>query len=104
MIPRAPMIAILIAILLGCEGRIAPPPGGQVARSTDVQPAPLGESIYALQLDLIDQDGMRVPLDAFRGHPVIIAMFYGTCPAACPMLTSDIKAIEARLSPGERSD
>jgi protein SCO1/2 len=30
-------------------------------------------------------------------------MFYATCPAACPTLVADIKAIERRLSPSERA-
>lgn len=104
MSPRISALALLLAAAVACSDHAAPAPEGDDAPSMEVQPAPLGESIYALHIDLLDQDGARVPLDAFRGHPVIIAMFYGTCPVACPMLTSDIKAIDARLSPAERAD
>jgi protein SCO1/2 len=45
-----------------------------------------------------------VPLDVDRGHPVLIAMFYGSCPSACPTLTADIKAIERRLDAAARAD
>ena len=55
-------------------------------------------------MELTDQDGATAPLDVYRGHPVLIAMFYGTCPAACPTLTTDIKVIEEELTAEERAD
>lgn len=62
-----------------------------------------GESVYLLQETLVDQDGAKVPLDVYRGHVVVVAMFYGTCPSACPTLTRKIKDLEATLPPEQRA-
>lgn len=61
-------------------------------------------SIYPLELSLRDQRGAVVGADVFRGHPVIVSMFYGSCPAACPLIVTHIKQIEASLSPEVRAD
>lgn len=65
---------------------------------------PASAPIYPLQLALADQDEHTINVDVFRGHPVIITMFYGSCPAACPLLVSNIKRIEASLAPATRED
>ena len=97
----------LALLLLGCT-RHDPTATTTDVASTTTKPAPppipAGESIYPLGTNLVDQDGSHVTLDVYRGHPVLIAMFYGTCPAACPTLTRDIKAIEGELRPDERAD
>jgi protein SCO1/2 len=62
-----------------------------------------GESIYQLEASLTDQAGRRSGLDVFRGQPVIISMFYGSCPMACPMLISDVQRLEASLDPEARA-
>jgi protein SCO1/2 len=54
-------------------------------------------SIYALSMSLTDQDGREVGLDVFRGKPVVIGMFYGTCPSACPLLISTIRRAMSEL-------
>jgi protein SCO1/2 len=43
-------------------------------------------------------------LDTHRGHPVVISMFYGTCPYACPTLIGDIKRLEKSLDEETRKD
>jgi protein SCO1/2 len=53
---------------------------------------------------LRDQDGHAVPVDLFRGHPVLISMFYGSCPSACPLLVSNIARIDAELPADVRAD
>ncbi len=63
-----------------------------------------GASIYALDAALVDHDGTSVKLDVFRGKPVIIAMFYSSCPYACPTLISNVKKIEAALAPEVRAE
>lgn len=67
-------------------------------------PSTKGESIYQLDMKLTDQDGSAVPLDVFRGHPTVVTMFYGTCPAACPALVHDVKKLEGRIDPAARGD
>jgi protein SCO1 len=61
-------------------------------------------SIYDLALPLVDETGAARSIDTFRGHPVLITMFYGSCPVACPILTSDLKRIERQLPESTRAD
>jgi len=88
------MIRFLLAVLLmiaGCSDR-----------SQKVEP--IGPSIYPITASLVNQRAERVGLDVDRGHPVIIAMFYGSCPSACPLILSDVKRIDASLPPKVRED
>lgn len=76
----------------------APRPGGLL---TDPLPT---DSVYQLQTALVDQHGALTALDVHRGHPVILSMFYASCPTACPMLIEDVRALERSLSEAERED
>lgn len=62
------------------------------------------ESLYALDATFLDQHAKRVRLDAHRGQPVLVAMFYATCPSACPRLIADIQRVLAKLSDDERRE
>jgi protein SCO1/2 len=95
----------LVAAVSGCR---AAPAGGAPEASTTAPlfaiRAPDGgrpgdRSVYALPMNLTDQDGRAVGLDVFRGKPVFIGMFYGTCPSACPMLISTIRRAMSELGP-----
>jgi protein SCO1 len=77
---------------------IAPPPA-QVRPNAVESP-----SIYDLSVSLRDEAGATRPLDALRGHPVLITMFYGSCPVACPLLMSDLKRLERQIPEPLRSD
>ena len=63
-------------------------------------PAP---NLYDLDVTLVDQVGKTIKLDTFRGHPVVISMFYGTCTSACPLLVAKVQSLEAKLSPSTRA-
>lgn len=63
----------------------------------DAQP-----SLYALDPELTDDRGSLRTLPDFGGNPLIISMFYGTCPYACPMLISNIGRLLKSLEPGAR--
>jgi protein SCO1 len=65
---------------------------------------PRGDSIYALSASLVDQRGGQVGLDVFRGHRVLISMFYASCPDACPLLIADLQRIERELPQRVRAD
>jgi protein SCO1 len=62
------------------------------------------ESVYDLPIQLTDQQGRVQPLDLYRGHPVIVTMFYGSCPATCPLLIESLRATEAALPAAVRRD
>lgn len=63
-----------------------------------------GASLYDLEMSLTDQDSRPLGLDVFDGKPVLITMFYGSCPYACPLLISDIKRVLAELPPDARRE
>jgi len=66
------------------------------------QNADPSNSIYQLAAPLVDENGQPQPLDLDRGHPVLITMFYGGCPAACPLLIDTLRAVERELSAADR--
>jgi protein SCO1 len=93
----------LLALALGACARgedrtgdtdLGPAPTPAAATDTASVPTLLAESgpsLYELDLTLVDQDGTTLTLDSFAGRPLVITMFYASCPVACPMLLSDIK-------------
>lgn len=60
------------------------------------------DSLYQMQVVLTDQGGRPVKLDLYAGHPVLITMFYGSCPHVCPMLVSTIQRYEREMSDASR--
>lgn len=71
---------------------------------SDWSPPLFNGSLYDLPTVVTDQNGNAVSVDVFRGHPVLVTMFYATCPNACPLLTADIKRIERQLPPAVRDE
>lgn len=96
---KSPIKALLVLSLLLCAFRAAaaePEPAGS---PTDF-PA---DSLYQLPITLTTQSGAAAGLDLQRGHPVLISMFYGSCPAACPMLITAMQAYESHLDQAARA-
>ena len=93
------MIRALIVLMLAVAcGDAEPPPAHRSAT-----PLP-GDSLYQLDVALVDQRGNPVDLAVHRGHPTIVSMFYTSCPRACPLLIEDVRALEARLPEADRED
>jgi len=65
--------------------------------------SPPPNSVYNLQVSVEDQFGETKGLDQHRGKPVLVTMFYASCPHVCPMLISTIKLTESKLSAEERA-
>ena len=61
------------------------------------------QSVYNLQVAVEDQLGEITGLDRYKGQPVLLTMFYTSCPHVCPMLISTIKLTESKLSVEERA-
>lgn len=55
------------------------------------------DSIYRLDLPLVDQDARALKLADRRGEPVLIAMFYTSCPYTCPLIIDTIKRVKHDL-------
>ena len=85
------------ASIVALTGLLAYPP---FAQSIDEKSLP-ANSVYHLQVSVEDQLGQATGLDRYRGKPVLITMFYASCPHVCPMLMSTIMQTEARLSTEE---
>ena len=62
-----------------------------------------GDSLYALSARLTDQDGHALPFDAYRGHPVLISMFYASCGYVCPTLIANLQRLEGGLDAASRA-
>lgn len=62
------------------------------------------DSYYQLDAPLETHSGEQTSFAALAGEPVIVSMFYGSCPHVCPMLISTIKEIEKQLSPEARAE
>lgn len=60
------------------------------------------ESIYQLDARLTDQAGHTRGLDLYRGSPVLITMFYGSCQATCPLIIDTLRSTERGLSVEQR--
>lgn len=117
------MIPLLLG-LLACAPAPVPTPAGRLPATGDAAPTPgpagagaeaaeappdgplrqnLGANLYALDLPMRTQRGEPGRLDVERGHPVLLSMFYTTCPRACPLLIQDIQSLEATLPEAERA-
>lgn len=59
-------------------------------------------SLYELKIGLIDQSAGAKSFDLYRGEVVLVTMFYGSCPTACPLLIDSVRAVENALTPAER--
>ena len=67
--------------------------------STPVVP---DDSLYLLDSTFVDQLGEQRTLDVHRGKPVLLAMFYATCPSACPRLIADVQRVLGQLDDKQR--
>ncbi|MES1146926.1 MAG: SCO family protein [Solimonas sp.] len=61
-------------------------------------------SIYQARVPLMTQHAKAATLDMYRGHPVMISMFYGSCPDVCPMLIMGMQTYEKQLDPRSRKN
>jgi protein SCO1/2 len=83
--------ALVLSLLLALAPRVEAAPDARAG------------SVYLLKGTLTDTSGKPVSLDLFRGEPVLISMFYGSCPQACPLLITRMKMLEAKLTPAARA-
>jgi protein SCO1/2 len=94
---------IVAGLCWACVAQAAPPAVDPHAGHQMGEAMPAGEatkaSVYDLEgMGLVDHTGKKVRLDLFRGQPVLISMFYGTCTTACPLLVAKVKRLETKLS------
>jgi len=85
-------VRVALAAVLACAAGMA------LCAETDPPP----DSLYHLRVALLSQTGATVGFDLNRGHPTLVSMFYGSCPAACPMLITSMQVYEAQLDDASR--
>jgi len=61
-----------------------------------------GDSIYQLDLPLVDQDGRERRLGDRRGKPQLVSMFYTSCQYVCPLIVDTLLKTERALPETER--
>jgi protein SCO1/2 len=61
-------------------------------------------SLYQMHEKLLNQDGKAIDLDVYRGKPVLVTMFYGSCPATCPLIIDTLRAVERKLDEPQRQE
>jgi protein SCO1/2 len=54
-------------------------------------------SIYQIESKWTSDVGRTVPLGVLRGHVQVLAMFFTTCEASCPIIVDDMRRIERAL-------
>ena len=72
------------------------------ALDANAKDADAPESIYQLDATLTDQAGKAHGLDLYRGSPVLITMFYGSCQATCPLIIDTLRSTERAVTPAQR--
>ncbi len=89
-----------LAALTAHAGEAADPHAHHHA-GTAAAPMP-GDSLYRLPVHLQSASGGHLMLEQYRGEPVVVTMFYGTCKSACPLLTKAMTATAAKLPAADR--
>jgi len=86
--PRTALLAALASLgaLLTCRAASLP-----------------GDSLYQLRATVTTQKGATAGFDLYRGHPAVVSMFYGSCPAYCPMLITAVQVYESHLDESSRA-
>jgi protein SCO1/2 len=86
------MRQMILGVLLIC--------GALAAHASDDDPT---RSLYHLDAKLTNQAGQRHGFDVYRGHPVLVTMFYGSCQATCPLIIDTLRATERALPAAQRA-
>ncbi len=104
--PRATLPYVGLALALVAAGSAAMLGLRKETRADDL-PFParaLRTSLPAPRVELTDQDGAHVSLDALRGRVVVLTGVYASCGYACPMILGQAKRAVASLGVDERRD
>lgn len=83
-----------------CSSLLAWSVAVHAAPATDALPA---DSLHRIEGEFQDHRGRATSLAEASGPTTLLAMFYATCPMACPMLIADIKRVVGALTPEERA-
>lgn len=95
--------ASVAAIALAVVDPTPPGPPQPPCCKVGLPPAKFSEkSIYSLDATWTADVGREVKLDALRGRPQVMAMFFTSCEYSCPLIVKDMKVIQQSLPAGVR--
>lgn len=60
------------------------------------------DSVYQLDPALTDDEGHDFHLASLRGRPVLLTFFYASCTSMCPLIVSEIRALDGTFEDAER--
>ena len=75
-----------------------------LALSAPMQASDRTVSLYQMHESLQSQDAKAIDLDTWRGQPVLVTMFYASCPATCPLIIDTLRAVEKKLDEPRRKE
>jgi cytochrome oxidase Cu insertion factor (SCO1/SenC/PrrC family) len=97
-------VAALLVVLAGAaSARVASASGFRGFGAMDPTVAALAPDRLvrldreAPRLDLVDQHGERVRLEAFAGRPVLLTFAYGKCETVCPVIVHSVRKAAEEL-------
>jgi protein SCO1/2 len=98
------MKTLAITLLIAACALAADPAPKDAALPPCCRPAlpagqPTDKSLYLLDSKWTSDVGREIKLGALRGRPQIVSLFFTNCEYACPILVSELKAIEQKLPP-----
>jgi protein SCO1 len=82
-----PMLAMLLALA-----------------NAQAEPKYPSASVYNLEAKLTNQDSAAHGLDVYRGKPVLVTMFYASCPMACPLIIDTLREVERNVPAEARKE
>lgn len=88
------LVALLLPFVLSAAETLPP-----CCRPALTAGKPTDKSLYLLESKWTSDVGREIRLGALRGRPQVVAMFFTHCEFACPILVSELKAIESKLPP-----
>ncbi|OIN09677.1 SCO family protein [Oceanisphaera psychrotolerans] len=67
-----------------------------------IQAALPGDSVYQLDSEWQNRQGDKLNIGQLAGKKQIFALIYTDCITACPVIVSDLKAVQAALTPEQQ--
>ena len=92
------MITLLLAALLAIGAKIPDHATTKDACCEALAAAPFSKnSLYQAEAGFTADSGQAFSLGELHGRPVVLNMFFASCGYACPLLVTDMLAIQGRL-------
>ncbi len=82
----------------------APPLGAPSPATPDADEDDLSLQLLDPELSLETQDGHAFHFADLAGHPVLLSFFYASCDTMCPLIVSDLRAVESSLDDATRAE